>query len=137
MERTILNGDQIVADMRYYSSRSPSPGEIVVLDKKGVFFLKRVIAVAGDTIQGMSGTVFVNGQRLTEPYVQHTSSQPLAWMVNFGPVFVPNGKCFVMGDNRDVSFDSRSPDFGPIDKGAIVGKPLYVFNSDRPGRCIR
>jgi signal peptidase I len=137
MERTILNGDQIVADMHYYSSRSPDREEIVIFEREGVFFVKRVIAVAGDTIQGMSGEVFVNGQRSIEPYVQHTSSLPLTWMVTFGPIVVPNGKCFVMGDNRDVSLDSRSPDFGPVDESSIVGKALYVFNSDRPGRSFR
>jgi signal peptidase I len=136
MERTVMNGDMIIADMHYYSLRSPNPEEIVVFKRKGSFFVKRVIAVAGDTIQGMNGDIFVNGQRLAEPFVEHTSPLPSGWMVNFGPIFIPNGKCFVMGDNRDVSLDSRSPDFGPVDKSSIVGRPLYVFNSGRSGRSL-
>jgi signal peptidase I len=72
-----------------------------------------------------------------EPYVEHLDSQTPDWMNNFGPITISNGKCFVMGDNRDVSFDSRSSDFGLIDNGSIVGKPLYVFGSDTVGRNIQ
>jgi signal peptidase I len=137
MEKTVLKGEQIVADMRYYHARPPDRRDIIVFNREGTFYIKRVIAVGGDTIQGMGETVFVNGQTLIEPYVEHTSRDRENWMVNFGPVTVGNGKYFVMGDNRDISLDSRWPAFGLIDKESVVGKPLYVFGSDRPGKHVR
>jgi signal peptidase I len=137
MEKTVLKGDQIVADMRYYRARSPDRRDIIVFKREVTFYIKRVIAVGGDTIQGMGGAVLVNGQTIIEPYVEHTSNNPENWMVNFGPLTVENGKYFVMGDNRDISLDSRWPAFGLVDKDSVVGKPLYVLSSDRQGRGIR
>jgi signal peptidase I len=138
MEKTIVQGDQIVADMRYYRSRSPDREDVVLFERQGTIFIKRVIAIGSDTIRGKDGDVFVNGNKIFEPYVQHTSpSWAPDWTVNFGPVKVDNGDYFVMGDNRDISLDSRSPDFGIVDRRSVVGKPLYVFDSDRPGKSIR
>jgi len=138
MEKTIVQGDQIVADMRYYHSRLPDREDVVLFEKQGTVFIKRVIAIGGDAIQGNHGDVFVNGDKVFEPYVQHTSpSQAPDWTVNFGPVKVGDGDYFVMGDNRDISLDSRSANFGTVDGRSVVGKPLYVFDSDRPGKRIR
>ncbi|MFZ0772642.1 MAG: signal peptidase I [Candidatus Sulfotelmatobacter sp.] len=138
MEKTIVQGDQIVADMRYYHSRSPDREDVVLFERQGTVFIKRVIAIGSDTIQGKGGDVFVNGTKIFEPYIQHTSqSWAPDWTVNFGPVKVENGDYFVMGDNRDFSLDSRSPNFGIVDRGSVVGKPLYVFDTDRPGKGIR
>jgi signal peptidase I len=138
MERTILPGDQLVADMRYYHSRRPVPREVIIFLRNRTFLIKRVIATGGEAVQGLGNTIFVNGQEQDEPYVEHTSRAEPNWpMSNFGPIYIPNGKYFVMGDNRDVSLDSRSKDFGLVDESSIVGKPLYVFASNRRGRDIR
>ena len=142
-----MQGDHIVADMRYYSSRSPSRRDVIVFEKDGTFFTKRVIAIGGDTVQEKDGDVLVNGLKIDEPYIQHTQAStsdlmanlglPSNWMINFGPVTLPKGKYFVMGDNRDVSLDSRLPEVGLLDKRSIMGKVLYIFDSDRPGKRIR
>jgi signal peptidase I len=137
MERTVLQGDHLVADMRYYRSRRPNRRDIIVFLKDSTFFVKRVIAVGGDSIEGSNGVIFLLGEVEDEPYVEHTGTQGPDWLKNFGPVVIPNGKCFVMGDNRDVSLDSRSVAFGLIDDSSIVGKPLYIFGSHRAGRSIR
>src|ERR1700722_6356884 len=129
MENTVLKGDQIVADMRYYRSRSPEHQDVIIFDRDGTFFVKRVIATGGDTIQGNAGNVSVNGRTIIEPYVQHTSRNPSNWMVDFGPVTVGSGKYFVMGDNQDVSLDSRWHAFGLVNKDSVAGKPLYVLGS--------
>ncbi len=138
MEKTILRGDQLLADMRYYHSRRPSRREVIIfLREDGTFYVKRTIALGGDSIQGKDNAIFVNGQEQDEPYVEHIGQQNPDWFNNFGPVTIPKGKYFVLGDNRDVSFDSRATEFGLVDEGSIVGKPLYMYASHRPGKSIR
>ena len=133
MEQTLRRGDHFVMDS---TSTTPKRGDVIVLRKDHTFFVKRVIAIAGDSIQGNNGVVLVNGKKQDEPYVQHIGL-PQDWMNNFGPITIPEGKFFVMGDNRDVSLDSRSADFGLISSSSIVGEPLYIFGSDRVGKNIR
>jgi signal peptidase I len=138
MERTITQGDHIVADMRYYHSRRPERRETIIFLRDQAFIIKRVIAISGDSIEGQNNMIFVNGKEQDEPYAEHRSrGGELTWMINFGPTYIPNGKYFVMGDNRDVSLDSRSAEIGLVDENSIVGKPLYIFSSDRQGRSVR
>ncbi|SRR6266700_5443942 len=135
MEPTIRQGDRIVADMRYYRSRLPSRLDTVLFEKGEIFYIKRVIGVGGDLIEGKNRVIYVNGRELDEPYIEHIAEAP-EWANTFGPVSVPAGKFFVMGDNRDYSLDSRSEEYGLVDQAFIVGKPLYVFESDRAGQLI-
>lgn len=96
--------------------------------------------MGGDTIEARDRQIFVNGKLLDEPFIEHI--EPLgtyADMDSFGPIVVPQGKYFVMGDNRDVSLDSRTATFGMLDASAIVGRPLYVYRSpkkERRGRSL-
>ena len=134
MEKTLRQGDHFVVDM---SARLPKRQEVIVFLRNHIFYVKRVIALNGDSIEGKNGVIFVNGEEQNEPYVQHVGTQLPETMNNFGPIAIPIGKCFVMGDNRDISLDSRSLEFGLVENGSIVGKPLYVFGSDSVGRSIR
>ena len=138
MEPAIRRGDRIVVDTWQYRYRRPQRPEVIIFKNEGTFFIKRVIATGGDTVEGKNKAIFVNGQLQTEGYVEHTQSSVPGheWLDTFGPVKIPVGKYFVIGDNRDVSLDSRSPDFGLVDNRSIVGKALYVFSSDREGMNI-
>ena len=100
MEKTILKGDSLIADMHYYDSQRPSRREPIIFLRDGTFYIKRVGGVGGDSIQGKDNAILVNGNEQGEPYVEHIGQQAPAWLSNFGPVAVPNGKYFVMGDNR-------------------------------------
>ena len=80
-------------------------------------FIKRVIALPGETVEGRSGHVYVNGRRLLEPYLQ-----PEVQTSNFTPVKIPKGQLWVMGDNRSNSSDSRV--FGPIRESKVVGRAI-------------
>src|SRR5579884_1733249 len=138
MEPTIMQGDHIIASMHYYLTHAPKDRDIILFRRGKIIYIKRVIASPGETVQGSAGNVYVNGVLQTEPYVQHTG-KALDWMNDFGPIEVARGEYFVMGDNRDVSFDSRAAKFGCVTAASIVGKAVRVlFNprSKRIGKVI-
>ena len=83
-------------------------------------FIKRVVAVGGQTVMISDGVVFVDGLPVDEPYLAPGSRLP-----DFAQVTVPQGEVFVMGDNRSNSTDSRS--FGPIPEGDIVGRAFVII----------
>jgi len=130
MENTISRGDHIVADLRHFRNSGPQMGDLVIVQKEGLQIVKRVIAIGESTVEGKNGRVYVDGEALEEPYVVHTGN-PALQLTQFGPVRVPKGMLFLMGDNRDVSYDSRMPQFGLVDQSTIVGKPLYIYRSDK------
>lgn len=80
-------------------------------------FIKRVVALPGETVEGKDGHVFVNGRRLIEPYLHAGTTTS-----GFAPVSVPAGRLWVMGDNRGNSSDSRA--FGPITRASVVGRTV-------------
>lgn len=141
MEPTIMSGDVILADMRYYQDRNPSEDNLILFRSpttQGLILLKRVIGTGGDTIRSEGGQIYLNGKPLDEPYVEHIGGAPDE-MMDFGPIAVPPRKLFVMGDNRDVSLDSRAAEFGLIDESAVMGRALYIFRSphDRTGESLK
>ncbi|HVE46796.1 MAG TPA: signal peptidase I [Acidimicrobiales bacterium] len=80
-------------------------------------FIKRVVALPGESVEGRDGKVFVNGRRLIEPYLEAGTTTS-----TFAPVTVPRGRLWVMGDNRGNSSDSRV--FGPITRESVVGRTV-------------
>lgn len=104
-------------------------GDVIIIShatRKDESIIKRVIAVGGDTvdIDFYKGTVSVNGQVLDEPYVNTPTN--LSYDMTF-PVTVPEGKLFVLGDNRNDSLDSRSTDIGFINENKVLGKVVFSF----------
>jgi signal peptidase I len=134
MEPTIMLRERIFVDMHYYHEHQERRGDVVIVRRRldlsaDVLVVKRIIAIGGDTIEGKDQQVFLNGQILSEPFVRHkfpVRTDPE--LDAFGPVAVPNGRFFVMGDNRDISLDSRTPDFGLVDAKSIVGRALYAYH---------
>lgn len=141
---TLLIGDHLLVTKFIYGIKPPlSDKKILVLEnpKRGdiiVFkypedpsrdFIKRVIAVEGDIVESKNKKIYINGQELKEPYVRHTDPyihpRELDSRDNFGPIVVPKGKVFVMGDNRDQSYDSRF--WGFVDLKDIKGKALIIY----------
>jgi signal peptidase I len=152
MEPTLLVGDFLLVNkMIYYNPASPveklimprkdiKRHDIVVFKFPGDLkkdFVKRVIGLQGEKLEVKDKQVFINDVPISENYKVHIDSQARAGedyyyynnsiKDNYGPVFVPAGYCFVMGDNRDNSQDSRT--WGFLDLNLIKGKPWVVYFS--------
>lgn len=131
MEPTIVSGDRCIVDLRAYKNKGPGKGEIAVYLRNSIYFEKRVIATGGDSILSTDNVVTLNGVQIEEAYIIHKNKESSPdWLKNFGPVEVPPGKFFLMGDNRDVSLDSRANEVGLIDSSELVGRAVYVYRPE-------
>lgn len=136
MYDTLIHGDRLVL-LSSFVYTDPQQGDIVVCSKdsfdEGACFVKRVIATEGQEvdIDFNSGVVYVDGTPLTEDYVYSLTYRSEGMKF---PLVVAPGHVFVLGDNRQNSTDSRSPQIGQIDQRQIVGKVLFVlFPGDNNG----
>lgn len=128
MMNTLQHGDWLLVSAFI---TEPERGDIVIVTQPNSFnepIVKRVIAVGGDTIDinFETATVYVNGEEINEPYLgSATTDDEGAW--NY-PLTLKEGQVFVMGDNRQHSTDSRSPDIGLIDENYILGQVMVRFS---------
>lgn len=113
-------GDAVLVDKFSHRSSHPRRDDIIVFRRDGVgpMLIKRVVALAGDNVGIADGVLVVNGRPIDEPNVDHRSVDG----TYFGPVLVPPGSVFVLGDNRANSIDSRV--FGAAQFPWIVGRVL-------------
>ncbi|HEV2215075.1 MAG TPA: signal peptidase I [Terracidiphilus sp.] len=118
------NRDRLFINKYVYHLSSIQRGDVVVFHYPAdpeKSYIKRVIALPGDTIRIDRGQVWVNGQALSEPYVPVRFRDTR----NMDAMVVPKGRYFVMGDHRSISFDSR--DFGTVKRNLIYGKAEFVY----------
>lgn len=129
MFTTLWDGDYLLLVSNLFCG-DPEPGDIVVISKQsfdhGSPIVKRVIAIQGQTvdIDFESGTVYVDGQALREPYIHNETTNEEGTQF---PLTVAENCVFVLGDNRAVSLDSRSPQIGQIDRREVLGKALFLM----------
>ena len=161
MRDTLLPGDYVLVQkleyglpvpftaLRLPALRPPGRGDVVVFRNprdRAEDYVKRCIAVGGETVEIRDKRVIVDSDTLAEPYVIHTdpATRPggYDYRDNFGPFTVPAGQIFMLGDNRDDSEDSRY--WGPVPVGDVAGQPMFVYWSwdearGRPrwGRILR
>ncbi len=125
MEPTLINTDKVVVTNLFYT---PNDGDVVVISHGEEYdkpLVKRVIATEGQKIRidFIKNEVYVDDKLVDEPYIQGETIPGDAQI----PEVVPEGKVFVLGDNRGVSLDSRYKEVGLIDETAIIGKAQFVI----------
>ncbi len=151
MENTLLIGDHIL--VRSFPRPNLGRGDMIAFlypADRAQSFIKRVIGVPGDHIRIVGKVVYRNGAVLKEPYAVHKTGYVEPYRDNFpseptlplerggvemlqnhvvgGEVVVPDGKYFVLGDNRDASWDSRY--WGFVGFGDLIGKPVLIYDSE-------
>lgn len=159
MEDNLLTGDHIIVNKFIYGPPDPvlAPvlpmrevrrGDVVVFrypEQPEVDFVKRIVALPGETVWIRGKKVFIDDRELAEPYVvfrdEHTYPpvHPYATRDHFGPFRVPDGEYFAMGDNRDLSHDSRF--WGTVPREMIKGRAFMVYwsfdHKPNPGGTMR
>lgn len=129
MVPTLHTGDYLITEKVSYRFRNPKHGEIIVLQNprdESQDFIKRIIALPGDTIEIKDNILYINNQPLQEKYLpQGTPSRSGAFITEGTPIKVADNQYFVLGDNRAHSSDSR--DWGPVTKGEIVGRAFFRY----------
>jgi signal peptidase I len=119
---TLNDRERLIVNKFQYHFQDPQAGDVLIFSfSEDRDFIKRVIGVAGDEVQVEEGQILVNGVPFTEDYINDTTQG------HYGPVTVPEGYYFVMGDNRNNSMDSRDPAVGFISSEQIKGKAFLVF----------
>jgi signal peptidase I len=141
-------------DMRLPALAQPRRGDIIVFippHEDGKNYVKRLVGLPGDTLGMENGALFINGLPVDEPYVRHSGSSDvysagMFWQCdysatigdacrptrdNWGPLVVPAGRYFMLGDNRDDSEDSRY--WGFVPREGVKGRPLFIYYSFEPG----
>lgn len=145
MQNTLLEGQRLIAYKLGYFFSTPLRGDIIVFEHqegtlKGfvkflnpfpnpqeVDYIKRVIGLPGDEVDIRDGSVYLNGNKLPEAYVKGRTDKRDVKM----PLVIPENKMFVLGDNREVSSDSRSSQVGLVDISKVKGRAvfrIYPFN---------
>ena len=149
---TLMIGDHLLVNKFIYGIRVPFSGKVLVPLKdpksgdiivfkfpkdRSIDYIKRVVGVPGDKIEVKNKKLYRNGEPANDPYAHYTSTVVLPGSVspkdNFGPITVPDGKYFVMGDNRDNSSDSRF--WGFVETNDVLGKAMIIYWSwdiDKP-----
>ena len=129
MKETLIDGDYLLLISNVFY-KEPQQGDIIVASKdsfdNGAAIIKRVIATEGQIvdIDFENGIVYVDGLPLDEPYINNLTTRAEGGVF---PQIVEEGCIFVLGDNRDVSKDSRHPEIGQIDTREILGKAIYLM----------
>jgi signal peptidase I len=138
MERTVLIGDHLIVSRIGYDAgipftdwhvplwREPKRQQIIVFRAPlpgNPDFIKRVVGLPGDTLEVKQGVVYINGKALDEPYRQ----DPPNALETRPAVRIPPGEYFMMGDNRENSYDSRY--WGFVPRANIIGTPLVIYMS--------
>lgn len=129
MEPGLYNGQQVLVNRFAYVISAPRKGDVVVFlprgNEKSHYYIKRVVAGPGDTVQIQNGVLYVNGE--VSEYIQEEGMQA---GIAENPLTLQNGQYFCMGDNPQDGEDSRQANIGPVGKNAIVGRAWFHLKTE-------
>lgn len=116
-------GNKVVINRLSYVKKNPSRGDVIAFEKEGQKLIKRIVGIEGDKIESVDGTVLINGYVLEEEYIEENIE------TNFVNAFeVPEGCYWVLGDNRENSYDARYWDEAYVSKDDIIGRVVHKFD---------
>lgn len=122
MEPTLEDGETIMFNKFVYLTGEPERGDIVIIDRPIKNYVKRVIALPGETIKVRNHDLYIDGEKYKQKFISKDARNHTG---NFGPYKVPKNQYFVMGDNREISMDSRNG-LGFIKEDTIIGKSEFI-----------
>lgn len=129
MEPELYNGEQVLINRYAYLISGPAAGDVIAFLPNGNpnshYYVKRVVAVPGDTVQIIGGRLYVNGLQVEEGFDKMAD----AGIVE-NPLILGADEYFVLGDNRNNSEDSRSANIGPVKRKDILGRVWFHFGSN-------
>ncbi len=124
MENTFMVGDKVFVSRLSYLFHDPKRGDIVVFeapDEPEKDYIKRIIGLPGETIEGYEGVVYINGEPLKEEYLWEEMEG------DFGPFVIPEDSYFMMGDNRNSSLDARFWENTYVTQDKFKGKAILKY----------
>jgi signal peptidase I len=121
MQPNLYVGYRVMTEKVSYRFHEPDRGDIVIVEQEGqaVDLVKRIVALPGEIIEVRAGHVWLNGEKLSEPYVKELGGP------SYGPSRIPDGTVFILGDNRRLSHDSRA--FGPVSLDAVNRRVIFIY----------
>ncbi|UKS26487.1 signal peptidase I [Paenibacillus sp. HWE-109] len=126
---TLQEGEWLFVNKAITYLKAPQRGEVVILKEskefalvKHLYLVKRVVAISGDEVQGRAGFLYVNGDKVEEPYTDTPIEDG-----DFGPIHIGQGCVFVMGDNRHAAASADSRRFGAVPASLIQGRAEFVL----------
>ena len=133
MEPALYNGQEVLINRFVYKITSPKRGDVIAFlpngNQNSHYYLKRIVGLPGESIQIIDGYVYINGERLPEDEYDKMADYGIAG----NEIQLGSDEYFVLGDNRNMSEDSRSGNIGAVKKDTIAGKVWFHLSCDEEG----
>lgn len=133
MEPALYNGQEVLVNRFIYKITSPKRGDVIAFlpngNQNSHYYLKRIVGLPGESIQIIDGYVYINGERLPEDEYDKMADYGIAG----NEIQLGSDEYFVLGDNRNMSEDSRSGNIGAVKKDTIAGKAWFHLSCDEEG----
>lgn len=133
MEPALYNGQEVLINRFIYKITSPKRGDVIAFlpngNQNSHYYLKRIVGLPGESMQIIDGYVYINGERLPEDEYDKMADYGIAG----NEIQLGSDEYFVLGDNRNMSEDSRSGNIGAVKKDTIAGKVWFHLSCDEEG----